>query len=165
MRVIGREGAHHGVGWEMLACAVRYSGYRTKICEDDVFTPVSQSFCSLGGGGFCIQESLHLGGLHPWGKGVCILRGGRLGRHPSPRYHGIRSTSGRYASYWNAFLFKIFLSFFLDGSSFLPAFVETSFQCFFCIKTHSHPLNTPRVHNRKLPTINRFVQERYTRFA
>ena len=41
--------------------------------------------------GICIGE----GGLHPWG----------LGRPPPPiGYYGIRSTSGRYASYWNAFL-------------------------------------------------------------
>ena len=41
------------------------------------------------------------GGLHP-GRGV--------GRSPPPRYmgyYGIRSTSGRCASYWNAFLFKL----------------------------------------------------------
>ena len=104
------------------------------------------------------SASMGEGGLHPAG-------GGRLGRHPSPRYHGIRSTSGRYASYWNAVLFKIFLSFFLDSSSILTSFWLNPVSRFFCIKTHSHPLNTPRVHNRKLPTINRFVQERYTKFA
>ena len=30
-----------------------------------------------------------------------------LGRHPSPRYYRIWSTSGRYASYWNAYLSRI----------------------------------------------------------
>ena len=29
------------------------------------------------------------------------------GRHPLPRYCRIRSTSGRYASYWNVFLLRI----------------------------------------------------------
>ena len=89
----------------------------------------------MGGGGVfpaCITchvtrrvclGGLHVGGLHPGGgdciQGVCILgvrqtprqvslqRWG-LGR-PPPRhmeYYGIRSTSGRYVSYWNAFLFN-----------------------------------------------------------
>ena len=46
-----------------------------------------------GGGGVCIQ-----GGLHAVG----------LGRHPPPPigYYGIQPTSGRYASYWNAFCFR-----------------------------------------------------------
>ena len=51
------------------------------------------------------------------GEGVCIIWGGRgvciqgvgLGRHPLIGYYGIRSMSGWYASYWNAFLFDIFL--------------------------------------------------------
>ena len=30
---------------------------------------------------------------------------GGLGRPPPPEHYGIRSISGRYASYWNAFLF------------------------------------------------------------
>ena len=38
-----------------------------------------------------------LGGLHPGG----------IGQTPPIGYYGIRSTSGRYASYWNAFLLKI----------------------------------------------------------
>ena len=122
LRVIGREGAHHGVGWEMLACAVRYSGYRNKICEDYVFTPVSQSFCSLGGGVLHPGESASGGSASMGEEGLHPAGGGRLGRHPFPRYHGIRSMSGRYAYFWNAFLFKIFLSFFLDGSSFFTSF-------------------------------------------
>ena len=43
--------------------------------------------------------------------GVCLSTGvGWLGTHLPPNtwdlgYYGMRSTSGRYASYWNAFLF------------------------------------------------------------
>ena len=63
----------------------------------------------------CIQGGLHnRGGLHQgdveqtpgaaYRRGVCIRRG--LGRPTKiMRCYGIRSTSGRYASYWNAFLF------------------------------------------------------------
>ena len=43
------------------------------------------------------------GGGHAWGGGV---RGGG-GHVCHGRYHGIRSMSGRYASYWNAFLFLV----------------------------------------------------------
>ena len=55
-----------------------------------------------------------LGGLHPWGGlsrgglhpeegGVCIR--GSWADSPPIGYYGIRSRSGRYASYWNAFMF------------------------------------------------------------
>ena len=47
------------------------------------------------GWGVCIQEA---GGLHPEDGGV--------GQTPPIGYHGIWQTSGRYASYWNAFLLK-----------------------------------------------------------
>ena len=44
----------------------------------------------------CIQEGLPLEGLHPRGR-------------PPIRYYRIQSTSWRYASNWNAFLFDIVL--------------------------------------------------------
>ena len=59
--------------------------------------------------GVCIQGGLHLGESAPWGsasrgcyiqEGVCIWGLGR----PPVWYYRIRSMSGRYASYWNAFL-------------------------------------------------------------
>ena len=57
-----------------------------EVCKGYVFTPVCQSFCSQGGG--------VPGQVHP-----------RAGTPPPAMHAGIRSTSGRYASYWNAFLF------------------------------------------------------------
>ena len=64
-----------------------------EVYEGYVFTPVCHSVhrgkvCVRGGA--CIQGVLHPAGI----------------RQTSPplRYWGIRSTSGRYASYWNAFL-------------------------------------------------------------
>ena len=66
-----------------------------EVFEGYVFTPVRQSFCS--GAGVCIQ-----------GGGVCI-RGVWQTRPPPIGYYRIRSTSGRYASYWNAFLFSNYI--------------------------------------------------------
>ena len=64
----------------------------------------------------CGREGMHgRGGGHAWwgasgmAGGPCVVRGcmawgmrGRWGVHG--RYYEIRSMSGRYASYWNAFL-------------------------------------------------------------
>ena len=71
---------------------------------------------SLSPGGVCLEgfasRGICIGGGLPGGvyiqgglpRGVCIERG--VGQIPSPiRYYGILSTSGRYTSYWNAFLF------------------------------------------------------------
>ena len=86
-------------GW-WLASVVHYR-QQTKF----VRVMFSQVFvCPQGGGGVCIQR-------------VCIWRGvqGRLLSgwgwvDPPPiGYYGIGSTSGRYASYWNAFLLIILM--------------------------------------------------------
>ena len=65
------------------------------------------SICSQEGPasrGVCIWGCLHPGGLHPGG----LHPGGSVSRQsPSIGYYGIKSTIGRYASYWNAFLFGI----------------------------------------------------------
>ena len=76
---------------------------------------VARGACMAGGmhgGGHAWQGGMHgrghtwQGGMH--GKGgvhgrvVCVVGGGMRGR-----YYEIRSMSGRYASYWNAFLFCI----------------------------------------------------------
>ena len=49
--------------------------------------------------GVCRQGVCMAGGM---GGGVCSE-----GHACHGRYHGIRSMSGRYASYWNAFLFDM----------------------------------------------------------
>ena len=62
----------------------------TKLREGNVFT------------GVCLFKGV---GTHPQGW---ICPGG--GYSPPPQYmgyYGIRSTSGRYASYWNAFLLSL----------------------------------------------------------
>ena len=62
---------------------------------------VSHSVHREGG---CIQGVCIQGCLHPVHPGV--VHPGGLGR-PSIGYYSIRSMSGQYASYWNAFLYYI----------------------------------------------------------
>ena len=70
----------------------------------------------MAGGGMCDRGMCMVGG-HAWWGG-CMAGGACMGGHawqggvthtPPGRYYryGIRSMSGRYASYWNAFLFII----------------------------------------------------------
>ena len=100
----------------------------TKLGQGNIFTSVCQEFCPQGGG--CLPQCM-LGytspqSRPPLGADTPQTRQTpprirqtphppdqadtppRPGRHP-PReaYSSIRSTSGRYASYWNAFLFTI----------------------------------------------------------
>ena len=69
---------------------------QTKLRKGNVFTPFCQSFCSQGG----VPASVYAG-IHP------------PGRHPPadtpPPADGY--CCGRYASYWNAFLFKYTIRF------------------------------------------------------
>ena len=66
-------------------------------------------------GGACVAGTCMVGGVHG-GGGVHGREGGMHGRGaymtcmPPGRYYGygIGSMSGRYASYWNAFLCRIF---------------------------------------------------------
>ena len=51
--------------------------------------------CVAGVGGICGQGACMAGGMHDGGH-AC-----------HSRYYGIRSMSGQYASYWNAFLLKL----------------------------------------------------------
>ena len=79
---------------------------QTKLRKGNVFTPVSQSFCSWGVSAQCMLEY-----TSPWadtGPGQTPS----LGRHSPLEAHPPGSThlpgghySRRYASYWNAFLF------------------------------------------------------------
>ena len=71
--------------------------------------------CVCGGGmcgwGVCMVGGMHGGGGecmvggHAWLGGACVTSTSP----PASRQNGysIRSMSGRYASYWNAFLFQI----------------------------------------------------------
>ena len=66
----------------------------------NIFTPVCHSFCSRGGGGGLPQCML---GYHPPREQTPPEQ---TNNPPGEADSSIRSTSGRYASYWNAFLFK-----------------------------------------------------------
>ena len=63
--------------------------------------------CSRGGrvwrGDMCEAGDVHGTGVCM--AGACVAEGGMFRRAPPRRYYEIRSMSGRYASYWNAFLF------------------------------------------------------------
>ena len=97
----------------------------TKLGQGNIFTSMCQEFCPRGGGRVC--ASVHAG-IHtppdqadtPWtrqtpppdqadthpppGPGRPPLG---PGRPPREADSSIRSTSGRYASYWNAFLLNL----------------------------------------------------------
>ena len=53
--------------------------------------------CGCGGHAW-LQQACMVAGRHAWLLGACVVAGGCVG------YDEIRSMSGRYASYWNAFL-------------------------------------------------------------
>ena len=81
---------------------------KRSLGQGNIFTGVWLSI----GGGFpaCITGQMTRGVLHP---GDLPPRGSasREWADPSPRnmvYYGVRSTSGRYVSYWYAFLFHVF---------------------------------------------------------
>ena len=62
---------------------------------------VAGEACMVAGGGAWL-----LGGMHGCGGGMCGCGGACIG------YDEIRSMSGRYASYWNAFLFSTVICFY-----------------------------------------------------
>ena len=58
-------------------------------------------------GGHAWWGSMHGRGHAWWGQGACMAGGGCVAEGGMRgRYYEIRSMSGRYASYWNAFLFS-----------------------------------------------------------
>ena len=93
----------------------------TKLGQGNIFTSVCQEFCPQGGGG-CLPQCM-LGyppdqtpppprdqaprSRHPPGPGTPPRTRHTPPEQTPPREAdcSIRSTSGRYASYWNAFLF------------------------------------------------------------
>ena len=93
-------------------CEIIYSSYwlhwskfittrKRSLGQDNVFTDV----CLSTGRGLASQHGSQVTRL-----GGGSASGGVLGRPPTRYmgYYGMRSTSGRYASYWNAFLSKIY---------------------------------------------------------
>ena len=96
----------------MTKCASRIKFYyrpQTKLRKGNVFTPVCQSFCSWG----CLPSACW--DTPPWQTPPGRHPPGRhtpLGRHPPWKHTSPPGStppnghcSGRYASYWNAFLF------------------------------------------------------------
>ena len=123
---------------EKSTCHIIFAKFSSLLPQGNVFTPVCHSFHRRGwlpsmhhrphdseglhSGAVCIQEGLQNGGgLHPGGLGRLPPRrqtwgsasGGGVRQIPPPPiyigYYGIWSTSGRYASYWNAFLLLLCL--------------------------------------------------------
>ena len=80
----------------------------TKLGQGNIFRSMCQEFCPQRGGGACVAGGyLWQGDVH--GGGMCMAGGHVWHTCPPPgRYYEIRSMSGRYASYWNAFLFNYF---------------------------------------------------------
>ena len=67
----------------------------------------------MHGRGACMVGGACMAGQHAWQGRACIggpaWQGGMCGgRGMHGRYYKIRSMSGWYASYWNAFLFLLF---------------------------------------------------------
>ena len=99
------------------------------------YLPQTKSFCSRGGGGWYPSMPCRSPGPHPGGRSRGLVGWGSPGPHPGEvegsgwgglqahtqgcvSQHALRQTPpppadgyccGRYASYWNAFLFSIFL--------------------------------------------------------
>ena len=118
----------------------------TKLGQGNIFRSVCQQFCPQGGhawllgghawfylGGACMvlfrgHAWFYLGGMHGFilgglcgfiwgGAGVVLFRGGVHGFFSFFGYNEIWSMSGRYASYWNAFLFAVQSAAFTGTSS------------------------------------------------
>ena len=70
----------------------------TKLGQSNIFRSMCQEFC-LGGHAW-------QGGMHG-SRGGHVWQGAWQGGHAWQRYNKIRSMSGQYASYWNAFLFML----------------------------------------------------------
>ena len=98
----------------------------TKLGQGNIFRSVCQQFCPRGGmcgcsGGGGVRGFIwgnawfYSGGVHGFIRGAymvlfggaCMVLFSRGGMHGFFGYNEIRSMSGRYASYWNAFLFLL----------------------------------------------------------
>ena len=112
-----------------LFCHRLITAHKLSLGQGNVCHSVHGSWGGVHGIPACISGHMTTDGLPPVGgsasRGVCLqtvciqgvgqipqvcLRVGGCGQSPPPRYmgyYGIRSRSGRYASYWNAFLLRI----------------------------------------------------------
>ena len=93
----------------------------TKLGQGNIFRSVCQEFCPQGGA--CVAGGMHGGGMHGrghvwWGhawQGACMVgrmcgRGGMHATHaPLDIMRYGRSMCRRYASYWNPFLFYLYM--------------------------------------------------------
>ena len=114
--------------WHLVAATMSYHEFllppANDVCEGNVFTPVCHPVHGEGGWIPSMHHRSHDHGAPPprggsasgRGRGVCIHGGLPPGGSSSrgwadyplpPEQYGIRSTSGRCASFWNAFLFTI----------------------------------------------------------
>ena len=106
-----------------------FTARKRSLGQGNIFRSVCQEFCSWGGLPQCmLGYHIPLLGADPCGQAPPPPRAGRLpgqaptqtrhhytGAEPPPLQRSacweIRSTSSRYASYWNAILFKYVLNF------------------------------------------------------
>ena len=107
---------HWIVNYYILFCMLLSACYRpqTKLREGNAFTPVCQSFCSRrevsgsGSGGIYPPRSQPPSHTHPVTHSLPLIHTPDTLTSPwtpSPRLTPpLQSTSGWYASYWNAFL-------------------------------------------------------------
>ena len=119
----GRVWFYSGGAWFYLGGVWFYLGARAWFYGGGVHGFI-RGVCMVLFGGSCVVLSggcMVLSGRHVWfylGEGACVVlsRGGGVRDFSSFfGYNEIRSMSGRYASYWNAFLFNlIFVSEGLD---------------------------------------------------
>ena len=126
-------GGVHGCSWGDMrgcsggACVVAQGGVNGCSRGACVVAPGGMHGCSWGGmracsGGACVlapggvhgfiwggMQWFYLGGMHGFIQGVCMVLFGGHAWFFSVffGYNEIRSMSGRYASYWNAFLFEM----------------------------------------------------------
>ena len=105
----------------------------TKLQQGNVFTHV----CHSVHGGVCHTHPRWAD--TPWADTPPPRANIPPDRHPLCAVHaGIRSTSGRYASYWNAFLFKIILKLIFDV--FVCLFISPTFHSQNKFKDKAHAL-------------------------
>ena len=79
------------------------------MCLNVFLTARNSSYGKVMFSQMCVIPSVHRGvciqsGLHPAGSASMGICSGGWAHPPQIGYYRIRSTSGRHASYWNAFL-------------------------------------------------------------